>query len=529
MIGRSRWRWYAVLGVLVFIPVYAVYFLTHPYPSLGGGLFLMMGEEIASHGYTLPAEIPHYTAGGIPFSYPPLMLFVVGVLLDFGAPPLALARVLPGVLVAGALVVYAVAAAELLESRRQGAFAAIVVATAPPVLHLTVTAGGTVRAAALLFTSAGIYTGVRLFRTGSRTWLFASAGLFGATLLTHPLYTVFFGVSYLVFYVCLDRTLHGLLYGAAVAAGGLALAAPWWLPIVSTHGFDVFVQASSTHGSVGYGSWYREFPAETASLPSPWPLLAILGGVFLLARRRPLLPVWFVVTGFLTGRDEHVLVVGAMMVAVLLFEGVAPHLWRIENAVLGVLDARERTKTVSDAWGKLAARLRSTGPRACVLAVLVLGSIATYGTTSASLYVAGGGADDELPMFVHGSDVEATEWARTNTSENASFVVIGSVAEWFPLLADRTSLVVPQGSEWKGTRERQMHLRDQLRPCLDAACLTAQLDQSGLKPDYVYLSSAGYNRQRGERRWTHLGHSLRQSPDYEVVFENRGALIVRRR
>lgn len=529
MIGRSRWwRWYAVLGVLVFVPVYAVYFLTHPYPSLGGGLFLMMGEEIASHGYTLPAEIPYYTAGGIPFSYPPLMLFVVGVLLDLGAPPLALARVLPGVLVAGTLVVYAVAAAELLESRRQGAFAAIVVATAPPVLHLTLTAGGTVRAAALLFTSAGIYTGVRLFRTGSRTWLFASVGLFGATLLTHPLYTVFFGVSYLVFYVCLDRTLHGLLYGAAVAAGGLALAAPWWLPVVSTHGFDVFVQASNTHGSVGYGSWYRNFPAETGPLPSLWPPLAILGGVFLLVRRRPLLPVWFVTTGFLTGRGEYLLVIGAMMVAMLLFE-VVPFLRRTENAVLEALEARDGTKAVSDAWNRLAAQLRSNGPHVCVLVVLILGSIATYGTTSAALYVAGGESDDELPMFVHDSDVEATKWVRTNTTENASFVVIGDVAEWFPLLADRTSLVVPQGSEWKGTRGRQMHLRDQLRPCLNATCLTAQLNQSGLKPDYVYLSSVGYNRQQGDRRWTHLGRSLRQSSDYEVVFENQGVLIVRRR
>lgn len=189
---RSRlWRWYAVFGVLVFVPVYAAYLLTHPYPSLGGGLFLMMGEEIVAHGYTLPAEIPHYTAGGIPFSYPPLMLFVVGILLDVGAPPLVLARLLPGVLVACALVVYAVAATELLQSPQQGAFAAIAVATAPSVLHLTLTAGGTVRAAALLFTSAGIYTGVRLFKTGSGRWLFASIGLFGATLLTHPLYTIF--------------------------------------------------------------------------------------------------------------------------------------------------------------------------------------------------------------------------------------------------------------------------------------------------------------------------------------------------
>lgn len=523
---RSRlWRWYAVFGVLVFIPVYAVYLLTHQYPSLGGGLFLMMGEEITAHGYTLPARIPHYTADGIPFSYPPLMLFVVGTLLDFGAPPLTLARILPGVLVAGALIVYATAATELLQSPQQGAVAAVVVATAPPVLHLNLTAGGIVRAAALLFTSAGIYTGVQLFRTGSRAWLFASMGLFGATLLTHPLYTAFFGMSHIIFYIFIDRTKYGLLRGSAVAAGGVVLAAPWWLPVASTHGFDVFFRASDTHGGIGYFSWVQQFPDQTAPVPSLWSRLAILSGLFLLVRRRLLLPSWFVATGFLIGRGEYLLVVGAMMISVSLFEGVIPALCRIENWFVGVLEGR----TIVDTSSGLTAQLRSSGPRVCVLVVLILGSIVAYGTTSALLYVAGGETDDKLPAFVHGSDVEAAQWVRTNTTENASFVVLGDVAEWFPLLADRTSLVVPQGSEWEGTRERQMHRRNQLRPCLDANCLTTQLNRSGISPDYVYLSAAGYNEPKSDQRWTLLGRSLRQSPSYEVVYENHGVLIVRQR
>ncbi len=529
---RSRvGSWYAVVGILVFVPIYATYVLTHEYPSLGGGLFLMMSEEITAHGYTLPARIPHYTSGGIPFSYPPLMLFVVGLLLDIGAPPLTLARLLPGVLVACALVVYAVATAELLQSRRQGAFAAIVVATAPSVLHLTLTAGGTVRAAALLFTSAGIYTGVRLFKTGSRTWLLTSIGLFGATLLTHPLYTIFFGTSYLVFYFWLDRTAYGLLRGAAVAAGGVVLAAPWWLPVASTHGFEVFLQASTTHDGIGYLSWYQEFPTETVSVPSPWPPLAILGGLFLLVRRKPLLPSWFITAGVLTGRDEFLLVIGAMMVAAALFEGVVPLLRRIETTVLETIETKDGTALSVCKRGIV--RLRSIGPHVCVLAILILGLIATYGTSSAAVYVAGGEADDELPMFVHDADVAATKWIRSNTTKNASFVVIGDVAEWFPLFTDRTNLVVPQGSEWEGTRDRQMHMRDQLRPCRDASCLTARFDQFGLKPDYVYLTASGYARKQGpragEHRWTRLGHSLRQSPEYEVVFENQGALIVRRK
>ncbi|PSP90828.1 hypothetical protein BRC90_00175 [Halobacteriales archaeon QS_4_69_34] len=527
MSGRSRrWlgrvesrRWPCYAAVIAFAPVALAYLWTHPFPALGGGLYLHMAETIAAHGYGLPVRIPHYTAGGLPFGYPPLMLYVAGALLDLGAPPLALARSLPVALVAAALVAYAVAAAALLDSRPQGAFAAVVVATSPPVLHLTLTAGGTVRAAALLFVSAGIYAVVRLFRTGSRTWLLAAAGLFGATLLTHPLYTVFFGTSSLVLYAGLDRTPTGLVRGAIVAVGGLLVAAPWWTSVAATHGIELFGRASATHGGLGYPGWYARFPEVTAPLVSPWPALAWLGAAHLLLDRRWILPAWFVAVGLLTGRDEFLALVGAMMAAAVLFEAIVPALkrttevsWALARAALG-----------RAAFAR-AARLRSVGPRVGVVALLVL---STYGVASASTYAAGGGAGDDLPMFVRSADLGAMEWARTETGRNASFVVLGSVAEWFPLFAHRTNLVVPQGSEWdrRTGRARQIHLRAALSRCADAGCLTARFERTGLAPTHVYLPRAGYGVGAAERRWNSLRPSLRRSPNYTVVYESRAALV----
>lgn len=466
----------------------------------------MMGEEIAASGYGFPTEIPHYTAGGIPFGYPPFVLVFVGIVLEQGISPIVLTRFVPGLLVAGALVAYAGGVAELLESPRQGAFAAVVLATSPPVLQFTLTAGGTVRAAALLFTAGGIYTGVRLFRGGEWPWVLASAGLFGATVQTHPLYTVFFVTSYLVLFVGLNRTPSGIVRGALVAFGGLALAAPWWLSVAGTHGFELFLRASTTHGGIGYLEWYQQLLRATSAPPSPWPALVLFAGLFLLLRRRLLLPAWFVATGVLTGRDEFLLIVGGMMVSVVLFEGVIPILRQVETTL----------------------RRKTSGPRVCVFVVFLLGAIATYGTASASLYVAGGEADDELPMFVHSPDEEATNWVRTNTAENASFVVIGDVAEWFPLFTHRTNLVVPQGTEWKGTRRTQHHYRSELRQCLNASCLRTVFDETGLSPRYVYLSRTGYNSPQSEHRWNRLGGSLRRSNEFDVVFENQGVLIVRR-
>ena len=52
--------------------VYTAYLLTHPYPALGGGLFLSMAEALVENGHALPARVAGYTPGGIPFAYPPL-------------------------------------------------------------------------------------------------------------------------------------------------------------------------------------------------------------------------------------------------------------------------------------------------------------------------------------------------------------------------------------------------------------------------------------------------------------------------
>ncbi|MFC6962724.1 hypothetical protein ACFQL7_07540 [Halocatena marina] len=90
-------RVWLVSAMIVSLIISAVYYITHPYPAYGAGLFLAMADQIQATGYHFPTTIPHYTLGGVPFAYPPLQFFVVAVLLDLGADPLLLTRVLPGV------------------------------------------------------------------------------------------------------------------------------------------------------------------------------------------------------------------------------------------------------------------------------------------------------------------------------------------------------------------------------------------------------------------------------------------------
>jgi len=146
--------------------VYVAYLVAHPYPAYGAGLFLETAAQIAAYGYGLPPRIPGYTAGGIPFAYPPLAFYVLAVLVDgVGVDPIAVARFLPGLLVIACLLPYYGIASELTASSRVATLATLLFATAPAVLKWHVSAGGVVRALAFLFALASVYAGVRLFKT----------------------------------------------------------------------------------------------------------------------------------------------------------------------------------------------------------------------------------------------------------------------------------------------------------------------------------------------------------------------------
>lgn len=578
----SRLR-FVLPGAFALATVILGYLLRHPYPALGGGLFLKMGETIAANGYALPARIPGYTGDGIPYAYPPLAAYLMAVLLDAGVDPLAIARWLPPALLFATVPCYYLFAEAVLDlraasaragasdepagagtgtegsrtaTRLQAAIATVVFVTTPAVLQYTLTAGGTIRAGALLVTAAGLCVGVRLFGRREYRLTLPAAALFGVALLVHLKYALCFAVSYLFLYVYLDRTARGLLRGLAVAFGGFALAAPWWLRVGTTHGFDVFLRAGGTHGGIGTALWPIDLLTPEANPPSLWPALVVVAGLFLLVRGEYFLPLWTAIVGFVVGNDEHAVLIGALMVPVLLRTAVRRSVAPGRRSV-GVEARGARADGRTDPAGASkspASRLRTglaalrdraggrgggrpdggesegdggfgAAPTAAVILLLV-----GYGVGAAAVYA---GDTERLPSYIDGDDVEAAEWIRSETPADASFVVIGDAAEWFPLLADRTSLVAARGSEWDGAvpYERQRQLRADLSECLSAACVSETLAGAGLSPDYIYLPRDGYvepiHRTLAPLRWSLLRTDFERSQEYEVVYRNDEVAVVR--
>jgi hypothetical protein len=445
----------------------------------------------------------------VPFAYPPLALYLVAALVDLGGvDPIELTRVLPGIVVGGALVPYYGVARALLDSRTAAGFATVLLAVTPAALRWHLSAGGVVRAPAFLVTLVGLYAGLGLFARGGRRWLLLATVAFALTVLSHPIYAVFFGLSYGLFVVAFDRTVRGVAAGALVAVGGLVLSAPWWLQVVGTHGVGVFAGAAGTHSGLG-GGLYRLGAAFGSPLvpdaETPFFLAAYAGCVYEIRRRRYLLPAWLLGVGYLVGKSRFLLVPGSMLTAILVVEWAGP-----------------RIRAASAGWG------RQVGARALVASCIVVAGGLGVCYAAGALPVWHGSASQ--PAFIDDHDRDAMRWARSNTAPGATFVVLGDAAEWFPVLADRSILLGHWGVEWEGTTSyrRQLSLYERASTCETGTCVTDTIAAAGIDPAYLYVPTGHYT-VRGEARRSPAGlvRSLEADDEYRLVYENAGVAVFR--
>ncbi|WP_435157699.1 ArnT family glycosyltransferase [Haladaptatus sp. DFWS20] len=489
--------------------IFYFYVSSHSYPSFGAGLYFHIAEHISESGYALPETIPGYTAEGVPFAYPPLMFYVSAIILDVtGLSPFTVAQYLPGLVSIAYLVPLYFFARDLFGSRPQASLATLIVAVSPPVLQWHISAGGIVRAPALLFSLIGIYAGLHLFRDGDTKWLIPALITFTLTILTHPMYTIFFVLTYLLLYLRFDRSFEGLLRGLFVGLGGVLLTTPWWSSVLVAHGSTVFTAAAGTHGGIGNALPMLERLIGRQVNDSPllvlWHIIAIAGCFWLLLKREYFLPVWLFLTVVTIEEARFVFLIAALVSSRFLFRGVVPRLHKASVVTFG----REEIVTFS----------------------VVL--LVTVSLSGGALYATGGlnahAGSPSLPQFVNDGDVEAMEWTERNTSPSARFVVLGDAAEWFPQQTDRTMLVGPWGVEWKGHQQYREQLREfrRLSRCHSSNCLTVRLMQFGVHPEYVYIPKGVYTVRGMQRHQPNqMITTMMTSPQYHLAFENEEVAI----
>ncbi|MFW6003468.1 MAG: 6-pyruvoyl-tetrahydropterin synthase-related protein [Halanaeroarchaeum sp.] len=483
------------LAMLPAVVAVLVYWVTNPFPAYGAGLYTKIATEIAAGGYLPPETVPGYTVDGVPFAYPPLQFYVLAVLLDLGVDPFVLSRFLPGIVVVLAQVPLYVLARDVSGSRPAGAVAGAVVAATPEAIQWHVSAGGLVRAFALLYALTAIYAGYHVFRRRRRTPVVVGTLTFGMTVLTHPTYSLFVVVTYVLMWAVTDRSVDGFLRAATVGLGGLAISAPWLVWIHLTHGITTLTAAAGTHGGIGGGLVALLVERPTHAYLAFGVVLALL------YRRYRFLPAWIGAVTLVFAQPRFASVAAAVGVSALLSS------WIDDRASLGM-------------------RSRAIGPLvvAAALVLAAVGGGAYYAHTMTQ------DVDAMTPSFVDEDDVAAMEWVAAETDRDATFLVLGDVAEEFPAHTDRVIVVGPWGVEWVTPAAYDRHLEgfESVSECYSVECAETVAHAVGEPPNYVYVPKGQYTI-RGENavQFGTLERSFEHSGEYERVYENDGVAIYR--
>jgi hypothetical protein len=122
-------------------------------------------------------------------------------------------------------------------------------------------------------------------------------------------------------------------------------------------------------------------------------------------------------------------------------------------------------------------------------------------------------------------------WVRQRTPESSTFLIVpesswetARTAEWFPVLADRTSVATVQGSEWMddGEFERASSIYDSAFECgyRTTSCLSELAVEAELRFSHVYVS-----KHNGGQCCYTLVESLLSDPAYQLVYDSLGATI----
>jgi hypothetical protein len=417
-----------------------------------GGLFIAFAEEIASHRFQLPVNIPYYSVGGIPYAYPPLGFYGEAVLLRiFPGQIFALANLLPALV---SVVTMGLAArffyrwASGWNIRSLCALAAY--ALLPNAFYNQIDAAGLAEAFGSL--ALVIYFELIFVHQQNRSLksaLFAGLGL-ALCVLSSPgsaIGAAFVSLALVIDTLVLIRwseKIQPLLQLLTIGLTGLAVSAPYWLTVVLNHGLRIFLtpvgmqyEESGRASVLGklQGSWFTYSILQQDGVYF-WSIAILLGMGWLVWQRRLFLPLAFLALFSIPRENAWVT---AFPAALLVAHGLADVLVPTVKS-MSAFTLRIRTGIMGAAFGLISISL--------VLQAFELVNLQVR--------------DENWKLKA--TQVEALRRAHEIVPSDAQVIVLGNggLREWAPYLLQREVLNTEFGLEWQPAEYRQIVAANQM-------------------------------------------------------------------
>lgn len=319
------------------------------------------------------------------------------------------------------------------------------------------------------------------------------------------------------------RYLLGIIGGLCAALGAFLLTAPWWITVVQYHGLAVFHQASDVGNSIYNGILQALFnPTNEVGIPF-WALFAYIGIYNCCVHKRLWLPIWFLASFALHARLPQT----DAVVATTIIAGVG-----VSEVVRSwISNDREsqdaRNSNLASTTTPAKSRAIGWGPTVAIAVVLSM-------ATSSSLL-----ATQNLLTPLSLGERQAMAWVANNTPKDSHFVIItpppwwntDRSSEWFPVLANRVSVITDQGYEWVAQYSRRGQAKHDAQLCATQGgdCLESWGVSHEITFSHVYIAKVA-PLQTGELdgAWS-LRNALGQDPRYILIYDGPGATIFERK
>ena len=476
------------------------------FPLNDGGMFFVMIRDLRLNHYLLP-DFTTYNFFDIPFTYPPLGLYLAAVLRDvFGLPELEALRWLP--VIANLISIYAVylLATKILSDHSRAAIASAFYALTPGSYDWFIMGGGLTRSFGYLFLLFSLYFFIRTLQIGTLKNVLLASLFCALTVLSHPEAALHLAASCLLFWIFLGRTKRGILNATLVGLGTILLTSPWWLTLLAYHGIDPVISALQTgmyHRNPFVALMNNIFARDTY-IPILM-VLRIIGLGWAIWKRQFLLPAWLALPYFVEPRSAPVVTFFSfcMLIALALADALP--------AFAGWLKRNEAEGNIAPHFIEL--RWLNGTIFLLLIYLFVESSLFSFRLINTTL----------KPR-----EIEAMTWVNENTPEEARFLVITGnpdamvdpLQEWFPALAGRRSQTTLQGLEWTladGFFPRFDDLT-QLQSCEQVMCIENWSKGTGIEFTHLLVDK----KDLSDRRFEAL------QDNYEILYESGDIFIYKK-
>jgi hypothetical protein len=493
-----------------------------------GGMFYVMVKDLQNNGLFLPAYTS-YNLSQIPYAYPPLSFYTAAVfnqVLNFDL--VSFFRIYPLFFNILSIPAFFLLAHEITNNYRQALLSTGFYAVLLPGFEWLITGGGLTRSPSHTFFILSLYLFLKFLRTRDRKDFIFSTLAASLMTLHHIEYLWLLAISLIAFSIKPLKWKNAFLT-LTVFFGGVALiTSPYWISILSYHGLSPFIAAFSAGDFNPAMSLSRlllmMFTQET--ITNYVNVLAIIGLFYCVFARKWEILTWFVLIIFLKPRSAERSLIFPVVIfaAIVLDEIIYPALDKIYKAY------RYSDESSSGDGRKRKFHIPNFGLIFLTFSILYPFYLGFFNTT----------VGHPTLSSISKSEIQAMEWVSDNTPTDSKFIVmspeskwsIDRVAEWFPALAGRKSLITAQGSEWlqDGDFEARKILYHDLKACMGIGepCLEAWRENNKMDFSHIYLTKTDCT-QFNEPCLNFFAATLVQSEKYITIFENEDSLIFSRK